>query len=238
MTNRYESAWESFWSDVPDVVGAATWDSDPSLIAAVDRTHFEAYFERTLPLLDFGCGNGTQTRFLAELYPRVIGVDLSAAALAIARKVNRAPNVDYLRMDVLDPADTETLHKEVGDLNVYIRGVLHQLDPVDRPTAVAALAALAGVRGHVFASELAPSAHALLHDVISGRDGPPAKLARVFRHGITPAELQEGELRELFSEGGFEVLLWGERTETYTESLADGSPLTVPFEYLVARRMA
>lgn len=238
MTNRYATAWESYWSDVPAIVGAATWDSGPELIAALDRPIFERYFDPALPILDFGCGNGTQTRYLSELYPQVIGVDHSTAALAIAGKINSAPNIEYRHLDVLEPTQTAALHEEAGDLNVYLRAVLHQFDAGDRRTAVSALATLAGTRGHVFASELSPAAKALVTRLVSQPGGPPPKVAQVLRHGVTPAELEEGELRKLFSEAGFELLTSGERMETYTECLSDGSRLEVPYEYLVARRLS
>lgn len=201
MRNRYEPEWDSLWTAQPRVIGAATWDSDPSLIAALDLPHFLPHVDLALPLVDLGCGNGTQTRFLAEHFPRVIGVDVSEAGLAIAREINGAREVDYRRVDVLDPAGIAALHDELGDVNVYVRGVVHQLDPADRPTAVSALAVLAGTRGRVFLSELL-----------------------------------DGELHKLCVDAGFDVLDRGERLATYTESLADGTPLVVPFEFVVAGR--
>ena len=44
-------------------------------------------------LADVGCGPGHVTRFLAELHPNVIGVDLSSAMIAVARE--RAPSLTF-----------------------------------------------------------------------------------------------------------------------------------------------
>ncbi|WP_165547098.1 class I SAM-dependent methyltransferase [Kribbella sindirgiensis] len=57
---------------------------------------------RTDQVLDIGCGTGTLTRAAAELAPsgRVLGIDLSPAVLAVARKhTRRQSNVSYLQAD-------------------------------------------------------------------------------------------------------------------------------------------
>ncbi|GAB4511775.1 MAG: hypothetical protein OHK0046_10330 [Anaerolineae bacterium] len=38
--------------------------------------------------MDTGCGSGTQTAFLAQHFPTVIGMDVSPAALDIAERSN------------------------------------------------------------------------------------------------------------------------------------------------------
>jgi SAM-dependent methyltransferase len=56
--------------------------------------------ERTagLPILELGCGGGRDTEFLAAAGHRVVGVDLSRAAIAKARE--RVPSADFLCQDV------------------------------------------------------------------------------------------------------------------------------------------
>jgi SAM-dependent methyltransferase len=49
-------------------------------------------------VLDIGCGPGCESKRLANLGARVVGVDLSTKALAIARR--HAPEVTFLEMDV------------------------------------------------------------------------------------------------------------------------------------------
>ena len=45
-------------------------------------------------VLDIGCGNGRQTRFLARHFQKVVGVDISAAAVELARReTTRETNV-------------------------------------------------------------------------------------------------------------------------------------------------
>ncbi|WP_347566302.1 class I SAM-dependent methyltransferase [Scytonema sp. UIC 10036] len=40
--------------------------------------------------VDFACGNGTQTKFLAQCFPSVIGIDVSKSAIEIASTENTA----------------------------------------------------------------------------------------------------------------------------------------------------
>ncbi|MGH8908587.1 MAG: class I SAM-dependent methyltransferase [Egibacteraceae bacterium] len=230
MASRYETAWESFWSDLPETAGEAIWDTDPERTAAMHLPLFEPYFDPALPLLDLGCGNGTQTRFLAGRSARVIGVDVSASALALARKANPAPNIAYQQMDLLDSAATAALHQAVGDANIYMRGVVHQLGPRDWPAAASGLAMLTGQRGHLFDLELAPVEQSLPR----AGDLPP-NLARVFQHGITPAGLGPGDLQALLVNAGFEILDSGEITDPSTQPLPDGSHTSHYMQYVVAR---
>src|SRR5690606_38952711 len=63
VTSRYREAWEGFWSEAPGEEGAVFWDAEPALTAARHLALFEPHLlDPGLPLVDLGCGNGTQTR--------------------------------------------------------------------------------------------------------------------------------------------------------------------------------
>ena len=49
---------------------------------------------------------------------------------------NSAPNLSYRILDVLCPEDAQVLYEEIGDANIYMRTVLHQLSPTDHATAI------------------------------------------------------------------------------------------------------
>src|SRR5689334_24400050 len=104
-----------------------------------------------MPLVDLGCGIGTQTRYQAGRYERVVGVDLARAAVALARRDDPHGRAAYRRLDGVDGEAVRRLHDEIGDANVYMRGVLHQCRTTDRAALVAGIAALTGERGRVFA---------------------------------------------------------------------------------------
>ncbi len=130
------------------------------------------------------------------------------------------------------------LHDEYGDVNVYLRGVFHQMPDEHRPKAAAALAVLLGRAGHVFDVELAPSAGPAMKAVLGQSPDAVPKLKRVFSHGLTPAAWEEGKLESVLDGAGIEIVETGEVPLLGTDTLPDGSPLHLPMVYVVARNRA
>lgn len=236
VSSGYEQAWESFWQDAPYEPGGVFWDSDPALVAERHFPYFRAYFDPGLPVVDLGCGNGTQTRFLAERYERVVGVDLAGAAIDRARRDDPHGVAEYQRLDAVDTEAVERLHEEIGDANVYMRGVLHQCEPADRGRLVDGIAKLTGQRGRAFALELAEAAKPVLMGLAQGPDGPPQKLGAIFAHGIAPGEVSDAALPEFFRAAGLDVLSDGEQPLVTTEFRVDGTRIEIPSKWLVAGR--
>src|SRR5690242_4018994 len=103
VTSRYRQAWEGFWAEVPDEPGAVFWDSEPALAAGLQLPLFSPHLtDPELPLVDLGCGNGTQTRFLAGRFPRVVGADIAAAAIEHARHADPGGRAAYRVLDAAD----------------------------------------------------------------------------------------------------------------------------------------
>ncbi|KMS76855.1 methyltransferase [Streptomyces viridochromogenes] len=239
VTSRYREAWEGFWREAPEEPGAVFWDAEPALTAGRHLALFEAYLtDPALAMVDLGCGNGTQTRFLAERFPRVVGADLSAAALDHARRADPAGPATYRLFDAVEKAEAETLHAELGDANVYVRGVLHQAEPDDRQSMVNQIATLVGERGRVFLVELSESAKPVLLGLAQGPSGPPPKLAPVFRHGIAPGEVADESVPEYLRAAGLTVLAGGELPLITTEYGPDGTRIELPSKWVVAGRTA
>ncbi|GAA2249153.1 methyltransferase [Streptomyces ruber] len=237
VTSRYRQAWEGFWSEAPEEQGAVFWDSDPMATVGVHLALFEPYLAHPgLPVVDVGCGNGTQTRFLADRYRHVLGVDLSAAALDHARRADPAGRAGYRLLDAAETAQVTALHAELGDANVYMRGVLHQCEPEDRQPLVDALATLVGERGRAFLVELSQAARPLLLGLAEGADGPPAKLASVLRHGIAPGEVPDDAVPGLLRTAGLTVLASGRLPLVTTEHGPDGTRIELPSKWQVAGR--
>lgn len=68
-------------------------------------------------ILDYGCGNGVHTGFLAKHTSEVVGIDLSEGSLEIARKVVGAKaNITFLKMDC------EALEFPSGSFDVVFDG--------------------------------------------------------------------------------------------------------------------
>ncbi|NSL42684.1 class I SAM-dependent methyltransferase [Streptomyces sp. 8P21H-1] len=237
VTSRYRDAWEGFWREAPAGQGAVFWDAAPAVTARVHLALFEPHLTAPgLPLVDLGCGNGTQTRFLADRYPRVVGADLSAAALDHARLADPAGQASYRLFDAAERAEAEMLHAELGDANVYVRGVLHQCEEGDRQALVDGIATLVGDRGRAFLVEPSEAAGVVLRGLAREPGGPPAKLAPVFRHGIAPGEVADAAVPGYLRAAGLVVLAEGGLPLVTAERGADGSAIELPSRWVVVRR--
>ncbi|GAA1359880.1 class I SAM-dependent methyltransferase [Streptomyces beijiangensis] len=237
VTTRYKDAWEGFWGEAPDEQGAVFWDADPALTAGIHLALFEGHLaEQGLPLVDLGCGNGTQTRFLAGRFERTVGVDLSVAAVEHARHQDGSGQVRFEQLDAVDEKAVQQLHAELGDAQVYMRGVLHQCEPGDRQALADTIATLVGERGRAFVVEPSQEAKPLMMGIAQGPAGPPAKMRPIFAHGIAPGEVADAELPEYFRSAGLDVVAEGELPLTTTEYRADGPRIVLPSKWLVVGR--
>ncbi|MER5352127.1 class I SAM-dependent methyltransferase [Kitasatospora sp. NPDC002551] len=233
VTNRYREAWEGFWREAPESQGSVIWDAGPALTAARHLALFEPYLaDPALPLVDLGCGNGTQTRFLAGRFARVLGADLSAAAVALARRCDPAELASYVQLDATDPAAVRALHERLGDANVYVRGVIHQSEPADRRPVAEAVATLLGAHGRAFLVELSEAAKHVLGGLARDPAGPPPKLRPVFSHGLAPAELPDAAFGELLPTAGLAVLASGELPLSTTEFTPAGERIELPAHWV------
>ncbi|MEV7194872.1 methyltransferase domain-containing protein [Streptomyces sp. NPDC093510] len=234
VTSRYREAWEGFWREAPEEPGAVFWDAEPALTAGPHLALLEPHITAPgLPVVDLGCGNGTQTRFFADRFPRVIGVDLSAAAIDHARRADVAGQVDFRQLDAVEKAEAEQLHAETGDVNVYMRGVLHQCEPADRQPLLDGVATLLGDRGRAFVVELSEAARPVLMGLVRSPAGPPPKLAPVFAHGIAPAEVVDASVDAYVASAGLMVVASGELPLVTTECTPDGTRIELPSRWLV-----
>ncbi|WP_329125291.1 class I SAM-dependent methyltransferase [Streptomyces sp. NBC_01465] len=237
VTSRYKDAWEGFWGEAPDEQGAVFWDAEPALTSALHLALFEPYLAGTgLPVVDLGCGNGTQTRFLAGRFEGTLGVDLSAAAVEHARHQDGSGRVRFEQLDAVDDKAVQQLHAELGDAHVYMRGVLHQTEPADRQTLADSIATLVGERGRAFVVEPSQEAKPLMMGIAQGPTGPPAKMRPIFAHGIAPGEVADAELPGYFRAAGLTVVAEGELPLTTTEHRSDGSLIELPSKWLVVGR--
>ncbi|MFE4059209.1 class I SAM-dependent methyltransferase [Streptomyces sp. NPDC059096] len=233
VSSRYRESWEGYWRETSDAPGEAIWDCDPSLSSAPHSALLLPYADATLPVVDLGCGNGTQTRYLATRFARAIGVDLSHAAVEHARRADPTGTAEFEQLDLVDHVAVRALHKRTGDSNVYLRAVIHQSDPHDRPAVAEAVAELIGSRGRAFVAELTPASQTVLRGAVEGPGGPPRKLRRVFDHGLKPAGVTDEEVPELLRAAGLEILAAGDTALPQTEHLADGTRIELPARWFV-----
>ncbi|BFV60762.1 class I SAM-dependent methyltransferase [Kitasatospora sp. CMC57] len=228
-SQRYVRAWEGFWAENTGEPGEPFWDADPSLTAAPHTALLAAHADRTLPIVDLGCGNGTQTRYLAGHFPRAVGVDLSASAVAHARRADHDAVAEFEQLDLTDLVGVGRL----GEANVYVRAVLHQSDPDDRAPVAAAVALLLGRRGRGFVVEPTAAAKTVLQQAAERPGGPSEKLRQVRKHQLRPAEVAAGELPELLRGAGLEILDQGGTDLAMSERNPDGTRVALPADWFV-----
>jgi SAM-dependent methyltransferase len=234
ISEDYRNAWESYWRRTSGTPGEAIWDSDPSLTAVPHCELLLPHADAARAIVDLGCGNGTQTRYLATRFARAVGVDLSHAAVDHARRAaTDGPAVEFRQLDLTDTEAVRALHSRLGDSNVYMRAVLHQSEPAARPAVARAVAEIIGTRGRAFVVELTSGSREVLSRAAADPGGPPPKLRRVFEHGLKPADAPDEEVANLLREAGLEILAAGETTLPQTEYLADGTRLDLPARWFV-----
>ncbi|WP_328322247.1 class I SAM-dependent methyltransferase [Streptomyces sp. NBC_00388] len=233
VSPQYRQAWEGFWSATSDAPGEAIWDSDPSLTSVPHSELLLPYADTSLPVVDLGCGNGTQTRYLSTVFARALGVDLSHAAIGHARRADTAGAAEFAQLDLADGEGVRTLSRRIGDTNVYMRAVIHQSEPPTRPAVAAAVATLLGERGRGFVVELTPGSKEVLRSLAEAPGGPPEKLRRVFEHGLKPADATEDEVPGLLRDAGLAVLASGDTALAQTAHLADGTRVELPARWFV-----
>ena len=228
--NSYRNSWDGYWSSLSGGPDEVFWDSAPAHAAALDLRNFGSFFDPSLPLVDFGCGNGTQTRFLADHFRTVVGLDVSPVAIQAAAA--SAPNLTYRVADILDGGQAAALHAEMGDSNLYVRTVLHQLAPEDQVAAASVLRLLMGSRGMVYLIELSSGAEPYFQSVIR-EYGMPPQLARVFEHNIHPGILDENDVEKFFPASDSATVAAGASVIQTVHMLPTGQPARVPAFYRV-----
>ncbi len=238
---RYPAQWDSYWRSVHETGrgGEVLWDNVPERASAEDLKRFAPYLDRRLPLLDLGCGNGRQARFLSRHFPRVVGVDVAPAAIELARRETAAEGlaIDYRVLDATRPAEAAALHAELGDLNIYMRGVLHVIAPADRPRFAESLEILLGERGVLYDIELTSAAFAFFRGVVPGDSpsGLPRLVHKVVRHGPRPHGFDLEERPLYFPDERWQVVDQGSGVTIKTVPLSNGAEGLVPACYMVLR---
>lgn len=239
---QYRHQWENYWRTIhtTGAGGEVLWDSVPEKASAGDLLRFAAHLDPDLPLVDVGCGNGRQTRFLAGHFPRVIGLDVSPAAIELARRETRGTpeelKIAYRVWNGANLGEAEALHREIGDANLYMRTVFHCVQSSDRPGFVASLATLLGERGTLYLIELSRGALETLRQLPGNSpSGLPRLVHNVVRNGIHPIGFSKQDRERYFRDDLWTILAQGDTVPIRTVPLAHGEEALVPANYVVMR---
>jgi SAM-dependent methyltransferase len=238
---KVERHWENYWRTIEKTGrgGQVLWDNEPERASAEDLGRFKPLIlDPSLPLLDFGCGNGRQTRYLVKHFDRVIGTDVSPTAVAKA-KAETPPEmkIEYRVLNGLDPADAKKFHDEFGDVNIYMRTVMHVLQNEDKPRMAEVLAILLGRRGTLYQIELSLCALDYFRTLPGDSpSGLPSHVHNVIRTGATSVGFDPAMRPMVYPDDRWEVVAHGEDVTINTVPLGHGEEGNVPANYLVLRK--
>jgi SAM-dependent methyltransferase len=239
---EYLRQWDSYWQTIrkTGAGGEVLWDNVPEKASAQDLVRFAAHMDPDLPLVDVGCGNGRQTRYLAGHFRRVIGLEISPAAVELARRETlgtpQEARISYRVWNGANPGEAEALLREVGDVNIYMRTVFHCVQSSDRPAFVANLATLLGERGTLYQIELSQGALETLRKLPGNSpSGLPRLVHNVVRNGIHPIGFSKRDRETYYPDQRWTILDQGDTVAIRTVRLAHGEEALVPANYLVMR---
>lgn len=238
---KVDRHWENYWKTIGSTgrQGQVLWDNEPERASAEDLPRFKHLLaDPSLPLLDFGCGNGRQTRYLVHHFDRVLGTDVAPTAVAKAREETPAEmNIQYRVLDGLKTEDAQAFHDEFGDVNVYMRTVMHVIQKEDKPKMAEVLAILLGERGTLYQIELSLCALDYFRTLPGNSpSGLPSHVHNVIRTGATSVGFDPQDRPYVYPDSKWEVLAQGDDVTINTVPLHHGDEGRVPANYLVLRR--
>lgn len=209
-----DAAWEGYWRGIRTTgsSGDVLWDSG----SLTERAQFSeavlAHFDPALPVIDVGCGNGTQTRWLAGLFPRVLGIDVSIGAVARARRESEGiRNADFMVMDAAGAGAGDRLLAQLGMANVFVRGVFHVLKTDKQASLAGNLRTVVGSSGRVFLAEtnFRGSSLAYLEQLGATRRSMPPQLERALENLPRPGRFGARERHSIFSDSDWKLIADG-----------------------------
>jgi SAM-dependent methyltransferase len=207
------SRWEQYWASVQwtGPHGDVLWDSDSPPEAKRYLDQLLQHSDTSLPIVDVGCGNGRFTRILAHVFPLALGVDLAPSAVARAAEESQGiSNVSFRSLDMTAPAAGLRLADELGDANVFVRGVFHVLDRAERLAMASNLRDLLGARGTLLLAETDFPGSSL--DYLEYLGATPTWLPKPLKKAIgagipRPSHFGNAELAECFPPNQWQPLL-------------------------------
>jgi SAM-dependent methyltransferase len=209
------TAWDRYWGEVErtGAGGEVLWDagSETEFLQSLDR--LLAYMDKALPIIDVGCGNGRHARALAQHFPHVIGVDISSQAIIRARAESQGiPNISFRTTDVSLPGVGEQLAEELGEVNIYTRGVLHVLDHKRRMALVQNVREMLGRTGafYFLETDFAGSSLSYIESLGAKVGNIPQPLSQCIKSGVrAPSHFGYSQHRIYFPDSEWDTLVSG-----------------------------
>lgn len=224
--------WESYWNNIRETgnTGQVFWDYVSESSSIEELARYKKYMDPSLPVLDLGCGNGRQSRFLAKHFKKVIGADISDSAIRLAKfESTGVDNVEFRVFDAINPNEAENLHAEFGDMNIYMRGVLHMIKRRFRPSFIENLELLLGHRGTLYQIEMPSEAILYLRTLPEEIFSQIPKITRRIGFNFEERQLYYPDERWI-------VLDQNQHVSISTIPLMDREVSAIPANYLILKR--
>lgn len=235
-SKEYGKYWDAFYEKTyVKSAGKALWEVPASESVGMDFLLFQKHFPVNLPVLDIGCGTGAQARFLATHYPQVLGIDAAKTAIQIAQEAPNPPNLSFSTADASLQADCQQIREQYGDLNLYMRGVLHQVEADNQAEFVSNLALLMGSRGVLYFIEVASDIRAYFAEAGSLYHELPKLVQEVFVSNLPPTGVHLDMLPHLFPANRFDTLDAGNVSLATNLNLPGGRNIRIPAVYGLIR---
>lgn len=223
----YSKSWDRFYDRAHNSL--PLWEQ---ALLAEDAQLLQQHFNHSRPVIDFGCGLGKHSLALSAFFNKVIGVDASQVVIDINNKNSMYSDIEFLQLDGLNVSDVTTLHSKLGDCNVYMKGVLHQIQTKDRERVAQSIETLLGRTGALFIYEVDKQ---FLNDLNAHKFSDlPFQLKQILIGNLLPLGIDQQEVTSLFVERkGYELHRYGKRdikTELY---LRTGQRVYVPCHYFL-----
>ena len=97
-------------------------------------------------------------------------------------------------------------HKAKGDVNIYIRGVIHQIPFELRPAFITNIKHLMGNTGAIYLIETAPNIQQYIRDLAAQFSGLPLSFKRVLTSNLPPLGISMDEVISWFPEPEYQIL--------------------------------
>lgn len=226
----YKSNWEAYYKTMAYETSQIPWDVTPDKASKLDLEIITQYFKSSLPLVDIGCGIGTQSSFLKKYFDVVIGTDISEEAIKIANQKYGNENVEFSSLDILNIDEIKTFSDHYGPCNLYMRGMLQQILEVDREKFTEAIKILLQNNGKLYFTELSTDAGVFFLDLKRKLGQFPPQLQRVLTEKVTKmVGVNLKDIDKIFIPESFNVLIQG--ITTISLKLDENNFIGVPAVY-------
>lgn len=186
----------------------ALWDVDAERAIKTDLEVISKYFNDALPIIDFGCGTGTQSAYLTLQFDKVLAIDVSQTAIEQAKNLHSNEHLEFRTINHENDNFYNALNVEFGDCNIYMRGVIHQIKDEDLRSFNENLKTLMGLTGKLYFIEVANHIFDYFSKASDSFSKLPSAMKQTFLSHLPPRGLDQNNLSHFFDPELFKTLYY------------------------------